>query len=69
MDVTPILAELRWERRQIERAILSLEGFHRRGARATKSEPEALTATKRAKEPGDGSLRQYVDRLRSSANG
>jgi hypothetical protein len=57
MDVTRIIAELRSERQEIERAILSLERFDRRSNGATKETPRYVTDIRRVMEP-DGGLKR-----------
>jgi len=56
-------------RRQIEQVILYLEGFDRRDAGTTKAEPQSVIPIKRGKEPGDGSVRQYLDGSRAASSG
>jgi hypothetical protein len=55
MDVTGILSELRSEREDIERAILSLERFDRHGTGTTEAAAQSVTEIRRVREPDDTS--------------
>jgi hypothetical protein len=54
MDVTRIIAELRSEREDIERAILSLERLDRLSTATREGAVQSMTEISRDKEPDDG---------------
>ena len=58
MDVRGIIAELRSERQQIERAILSLKRFDRRDVGATRATAQSVTEIGSIIETDDGPLRR-----------